>query len=45
MQSGEVLATYADIAAARRDFGFKPATTIEQGLPRFTDWYRRYHKL
>jgi UDP-glucuronate 4-epimerase len=45
MQPGEVLATYADIAAARRDFGFKPATTIEQGLPRFTDWYRRYHKL
>jgi UDP-glucuronate 4-epimerase len=45
MQPGEVLATYADISAARRDFGFKPAIAIEQGLPRFTDWYRCYHKL
>ncbi len=45
MQPGEVLETYADIAQARRDFGFKPATSIEQGLPRFVAWYRRYNKL
>jgi UDP-glucuronate 4-epimerase len=45
MQPGEVAATYADIALAQRDLGFKPATSIEEGLPRFAAWYRRYHKL
>jgi UDP-glucuronate 4-epimerase len=45
MQPGEVPATYADISAAQRDFGFKPLTSIEEGLPRFVEWYRRYHKL
>jgi UDP-glucuronate 4-epimerase len=45
MQPGDLPATYADIAAAQRDFGFKPATSIEQGLPRFVAWYRAYYKL
>ena len=45
MQPGDLPATYADIAAARRDFGFKPATLIEEGLPRFVAWYRAYRKL
>jgi len=45
MQSGDVIATYADIEPARRDFGFSPSTSIEQGLPRFVAWYREYHKL
>jgi UDP-glucuronate 4-epimerase len=43
MQPGDVAATYADIEAASRDFGFKPKTTIEEGLPRFVEWYRGYH--
>ncbi|HTZ76353.1 MAG TPA: NAD-dependent epimerase/dehydratase family protein, partial [Stellaceae bacterium] len=42
MQPGDVAATYADIEASRRDFGFEPKTTIDDGLPRFVDWYRRY---
>ena len=45
MQPGDVIATYADIEPARRDFGFSPATSIEDGLPRFVAWYREYHKL
>ena len=45
MQPGDVPATYADIAAAQRDFGFMPATSIDDGLPRFVAWYRQYHKL
>ncbi len=45
MQPGDVAATYADIAAARRDFGFDPKTTIDEGLPRFVRWYREYHGL
>jgi UDP-glucuronate 4-epimerase len=44
MQPGDVEATYADIETSRRDLGFDPKTTIEQGLPRFVDWYREYHK-
>jgi UDP-glucuronate 4-epimerase len=45
MQPGDVIATYADIEPARRDFGFSPTTSIEEGLPRFVAWYREYHKL
>ena len=43
MQPGDVTATYADIAPARRDLGFEPKTPIEDGVPRFVDWYREYH--
>ena len=42
MQPGDVLETYADIADLTRDTGFKPSTTIEQGLGAFVDWYRQY---
>jgi UDP-glucuronate 4-epimerase len=42
MQPGDVPATYADIAAAARDFGFQPRTTIDEGLPKFVAWYRGY---
>jgi len=45
MQPGDVPATYADIEPAQRDFGFKPKTTIAEGLPRFVAWYRDYHKI
>ncbi|HKF70926.1 MAG TPA: NAD-dependent epimerase/dehydratase family protein [Stellaceae bacterium] len=43
MQPGDVIATYADIDAASREFGFSPKTTIDEGLPRFVQWYRGYH--
>ena len=42
MQPGDVPATYADIDAAARDLGFAPMTPIDQGVPRFVDWYRGY---
>ncbi len=45
MQPGDVPETYADIEAARRDLGFEPATSIDEGLPRFVAWYRDYHGL
>ncbi len=45
MQPGDVAATYAEIAAAQRDLGFAPSTSIEHGVPRFVDWYRAYHKI
>ena len=43
MQPGDVPATYADIDASIRDLGFRPRTTIEEGLPKFVDWFRDYH--
>jgi UDP-glucuronate 4-epimerase len=45
MQPGDVPATYADIEDLVRDVGFKPATTIEDGIGRFAKWYRVYHKI
>ncbi len=45
MQPGDVKETYADIGESRRDFGFEPRTTIDEGIPRFTAWYREYHKV
>jgi UDP-glucuronate 4-epimerase len=45
MQPGDVRDTYADISAIQRDLGFEPKTRIDAGIPRFVDWYRRYHGL
>jgi UDP-glucuronate 4-epimerase len=45
MQPGDVTETYADISAIQRDLGFEPATTIAEGVPRFVEWYREYHRL
>jgi UDP-glucuronate 4-epimerase len=43
MQPGDVEATYADVADLERDIGFRPATSIEDGIARFAKWYRDYH--
>ncbi len=45
MQPGDVPATYADIEASQRDFGYDPRTPIEVGIPRFVAWYKDYHKI
>ena len=45
MQPGDVRDTYADISAIQRDLGFEPTTTIDEGVPRFVEWYRQYHGL
>jgi len=43
MQLGDVKDTFADISAIERDHGFQPTITIDEGVPRFVDWYREYH--
>jgi len=43
MQIGDVKETFADISAIERDHGFKPVTSIDEGIPRFVRWYREYH--
>ncbi|MBM3566978.1 MAG: NAD-dependent epimerase/dehydratase family protein, partial [Alphaproteobacteria bacterium] len=45
MQPGDVKETYADIEDSRRDLGFEPKTSIEEGIPRFIAWFREHHKL
>jgi UDP-glucuronate 4-epimerase len=42
MQSGDVPATFADIADLTNDTGFCPKTSIEIGLPKFVEWYNSY---
>ena len=42
MQPGDVRETRADIAASRRDLGFAPATPLDEGVPRFVEWYLGY---
>lgn len=45
MQPGDVIKTYADVSDLERDIGFKPGTSIEEGLGRFISWYKRYYKI
>ncbi len=42
MQPGDVLRTYADISHSRKQLGFTPKTSLEQGIPRFVEWFRSY---
>ncbi|OGP66790.1 MAG: capsular biosynthesis protein CpsI [Deltaproteobacteria bacterium RBG_16_44_11] len=45
MQAGDVPVTYADIDDLVRDVGFRPVTTIEEGIEKFVAWYRSYYKV
>ncbi|MDO5157088.1 MAG: GDP-mannose 4,6-dehydratase [Eubacteriales bacterium] len=44
MQPGDVPVTYADTSALERDFGFKPSTSLQDGLRKFAEWYKSYYK-
>lgn len=43
MQPGDVPVTYADTSVLERDFGFKPATPLREGLRRFAQWYKAFY--
>lgn len=43
MQPGDVPVTYADTSALERDYGFKPQTTLREGLGRFAGWYKEFY--
>jgi UDP-glucuronate 4-epimerase len=45
MQPGDVPLTYADIEQSRLDFGYAPKVTIDEGLPRFVEWYTDFYKV
>ena len=43
MQPGDVRASSASIEKAKRMLGYEPKTTIQDGVPRFVEWYREYY--
>lgn len=43
MQPGDVPVTYADTMALERDFGFKPRTSLREGLRKFAEWYKEFY--
>lgn len=43
MQPGDVPETFADIDALQQAVGFRPSTSIQDGISKFVDWYRNYH--
>lgn len=45
MQPGDVPATYANVDDLMRDVDFRPSTPIAEGIARFIEWYRAYHRL
>ena len=45
MQPGDVPVTYADTAPLERDFGFKPATPLREGLRKFARWYQEFYQV
>lgn len=45
MQPGDVPVTYADTTPLEQDFGFKPNTSLREGLRRFAEWYAGYYKV
>lgn len=45
IQPGDVPKTYADIKDAQKKLNFQPKTTIEQGIDKTIDWYKKYYKI
>ena len=43
MQPGDVPVTYADVSDLEKDFGFKPSTSLREGLRKFAEWYYSYY--
>ena len=45
MQPGDVVSTYADTSGLEKDYGFKPDTSLKEGLDKFSKWYKDYYKM
>lgn len=43
MQPGDVEVTYADTSDLEKDYGFKPSTSLRDGLRKFVEWYKEYY--
>ena len=45
MQPGDVAVTFADVSELERDFGFRPKTSLREGLRKFAEWYKSFYKI
>lgn len=45
IQPGDVLATFADVSDLQNDLGYKPNTTIQEGVKNFIDWYKSFYRI
>lgn len=45
MQPGDVVTTYADTSLLEKDYGYKPNTSLKDGLDSFAKWYKEYYKI
>ena len=43
MQPGDVPVTFADTTPLEHDFGYKPNTTLREGMRKFSEWYKQYY--
>ncbi len=43
MQDGDVVSTYADVSALSKEFGYKPNTTLDEGIAQFVKWYQKFY--
>lgn len=45
MQAGDVPSTYADVSRLENDLGYKPKTSVKEGVKRFVEWYKEYYRV
>jgi UDP-glucuronate 4-epimerase len=45
MQAGDIYATYASVEKLHKAVGYEPRTSIQEGIPVFADWFRKYYRL
>lgn len=45
MQAGDVPITYADTSPLERDFGFRPDTSLREGIRKFAEWYKEFYEI
>lgn len=45
MQPGDVLATHADISQLEKEIGYKPTTSVKEGIKRFVEWYKDFYNI
>jgi UDP-glucuronate 4-epimerase len=45
MQAGDVPSTYADVSRLEKDLGYKPQTSVKEGVKRFVEWYKEYYNV
>ncbi len=45
MQAGDVSSTYADVTRLEKEFGYKPSTSVKEGVSQFVKWYREYYSI